>query len=109
MTTIRGPLLMTMREQLQKQISRFPTSPGVYLMKDKGGSLLYIGKAINLKNRVRSYFSGTIDDRPLIPIMLEKLHSIEWIATNTEAEALILEANLIRRHKPPYNIDLRDD
>jgi excinuclease ABC subunit C len=90
-------------------ISRFPDSPGVYLMKDSNGNLLYIGKAVNLKNRVRSYFSDTHEDRMQIPGMMRQLADIDIIITNTETEALILEANLIRRHKPKYNIELRDD
>lgn len=100
---------MTRRDELLEQLKRFPETPGVYLMKNRVGNLLYIGKAVNIKSRVRSYFSSSIEERPLIPLMMENLHAIDWIATATEAEALILEANLIRMHKPPYNIDLRDD
>jgi excinuclease ABC subunit C len=95
--------------ELLSAISRFPTSPGVYLMKDSHDRLLYIGKAVNLRNRVRSYFVGNQAERFQIPAMLAKIHQIDWIATGNEAEALILEANLIRRHKPAYNIDLKDD
>jgi excinuclease ABC subunit C len=78
-------------------------------MKNSGGEPIYIGKAVNLKSRVRSYFSDAHADRAQIPVMLQQLETIDWIATNTEAEALILEANLIRKHTPRYNIDLRDD
>jgi excinuclease ABC subunit C len=92
-----------------EQISRFPESPGVYIMKDASGTILYIGKAINLRSRVRSYFLDSHEDRAQIPVMLQKLSDIEWIATNNETEALILEANLIRSHKPNYNVQLRDD
>jgi len=97
------------RDLLLEQVTRFPESPGVYIMKNGGGEPIYIGKAVNLKSRVRSYFTDTHADRAQIPVMLEQLESIDWIATNTEAEALILEANLIRKHTPHYNIDLRDD
>jgi len=90
-------------------ISRFPVSPGVYIMKDAQGNILYIGKAVNLRSRVRSYFNNDHVDRPYIPVMLKNLDHIEWIVTNTESESLILEANLVRQHKPPYNIELRDD
>jgi excinuclease ABC subunit C len=95
--------------QILEQISRFPESSGVYIMKDAEETILYIGKAVNLKSRVRSYFFDTHEDRIHIPVMLEKMDHIEWIATNNETEALILEANLIRKHKPHYNVDLRDD
>jgi excinuclease ABC subunit C len=91
------------------ETENFPHTPGVYIMRDSEGGPLYIGKAVDLRSRVRSYFSDDHDDRPYIPIMLRRLHAVEWIATNTEAEALILEANLVRTHKPPYNIELRDD
>jgi excinuclease ABC subunit C len=96
-------------EELRLQADQFPISPGVYLMKDAADQLLYIGKALNLRSRVRSYFSDSHEDRPLIPVMLRKLDHIDWIATNNETEALILEANLIRQHKPPCNVDLKDD
>jgi|WetSurMetagenome_2_1015567.scaffolds.fasta_scaffold00842_10 excinuclease ABC subunit C len=96
-------------KSLLESLDRFPQSPGVYLMKDAAGVPLYIGKAANLKARVKSYFLDTHEDRPYIPFMLAKLHHVDWIATRTEPEALILEANLIRRHKPRFNIDLKDD
>jgi len=94
---------------LLDDISRFPETPGVYLMKDAGGNLLYVGKAVNLRSRVRSYFISDHADRAQIPGMLRLLDHIDLIVTDTEAEALILEANLIRKHKPKYNIELRDD
>ena len=94
---------------LLDQISRFPETPGVYMMKGSSGVLLYIGKAVNLRSRVRSYFFDRHDDRPQIPWMLRQVDHIDLIVTNTEAEALILEANLIRKHKPKYNVELRDD
>ncbi|MBN1758341.1 MAG: excinuclease ABC subunit UvrC [Chitinispirillaceae bacterium] len=96
-------------ESLAHQVTRFPEAPGVYLMKNSSGVPLYIGKAVNLRSRVRSYFIDTHDDRPNIPVMLRKVDHIDWIATHNETEALILEANLIRKHQPRYNIDLRDD
>ena len=70
---------------------------------------LYVGKAINLKNRVRSYFTDNSDNRFQIPYLISKVETLEWIATNSEVEALILEANLIKSYNPPYNIDLKDD
>jgi excinuclease ABC subunit C len=94
---------------LIESLDRFPDSPGVYLMKDAAGGPIYIGKALNLKSRVKSYFVDAHEDRPHIPFMLARLESIDWIATHNESEALILEANLIRKHKPKFNIDLKDD
>ena len=96
-------------QNLLDSVERFPQSPGVYLMKDARDVPLYIGKAISLKSRVKSYFFDTHADRPHIPVMLQRLDHIEWIATNNESEALILEANLIRKHRPRFNIDLKDD
>jgi excinuclease ABC subunit C len=101
--------MATQVQILLESIERFPQNPGVYLMKNEEGVPLYIGKAVNLKSRVRSYFSDQHTDRPHIAVMLKGLHHIDWIATNSEAEALILEANLIRLHKPRFNIDLKDD
>lgn len=97
------------KEKLFELIRVFPQSAGVYLMKNADGDFLYIGKALNLRSRVRSYFLDTHEDRFQIPFMLDKLSSIDWIATTNETEALILEANLIRTHKPPYNLELKDD
>jgi excinuclease ABC subunit C len=96
-------------QRLVQQARTLPETPGVYIMKNSGGTPLYIGKAVSLRSRVRSYFSDRHEDRAHIPIMLQQLETIEWIATNTESEALILEANLIRTHIPRYNIELRDD
>lgn len=95
--------------EIPEYILNFPECPGVYLMKDSTDQLLYIGKAINIKNRVKSYFLESSDNRPNIPFLLRKVAKIEWIATNNENEALILEANLIRKYQPRYNVDLRDD
>jgi len=103
------PTMSDINPDILDSLDRFPQSPGVYIMRDGAGTPLYIGKAVNLKSRVRSYFLDTHDDRPHIPVMMRRLHHIDWIATNTETEALILEANLIRKHKPHFNIDLKDD
>lgn len=85
-----------------------PKSPGVYLMKNAQGKIIYIGKARDLRSRVRSYVSGT-DSRQSVPFIAEKTENIEWLITNTEKEALILENNLIKIHRPRYNIVWRDD
>lgn len=86
-----------------------PTEPGVYLFKDKSGEVVYVGKAINLRNRVRSYFSKTGDTRFFVRLLDELLGDIETIVTRNEKEALILENNLIKQHRPRFNVLLRDD
>lgn len=88
---------------------KFPTAPGVYLMKGEAGLILYVGKAINLRNRLRSYFSAGGDGRLQVRFLLAKLQAIDTIVTDTEKEALILENTLIKQHRPRYNINLRDD
>jgi len=86
-----------------------PNSPGVYLMKDANGEILYIGKASSLKDRVRSYFQKSSNLTVKTSAMIEQVTDIEWIVTSSDLEALILENNLIKKHKPKYNIILRDD
>jgi len=87
-----------------------PNSPGVYLMKASDGSAIYIGKAVNLRNRVRSYFQTSgITDNPLTAQMMRYVTEVDYIVTSTEIEALILENNLIKSHQPRYNVKLKDD
>ena len=90
-------------------ISHFPIAPGVYLMKDAAGIILYVGKARILRNRVRSYFGASADGRYQIPALMNRVFAIDFIVTDTEKEALILENTLIKEHHPRYNIELRDD
>lgn len=92
----------------QPVIERLPEAPGVYIMKDRQGKIVYIGKSVNLKARVRSYFSGG-DPRPFVKRLDKILGDIETILTQSETEALMLENNLIKAHKPRYNVMLRDD
>ena len=92
----------------EEHLKNLPSSPGVYLMMDYKGKVLYVGKAANLKNRVKSYFNGT-DERPSIEFLMARVDEIRTILTETEKEALILENNLIKEHRPKYNVDLRDD
>lgn len=96
-----------MDQLLTDKLEALPSSPGVYEMLDERGRILYVGKAINLKNRVSSYFRGTKD--PKTGALVEKIRDINWTLTGNEVEALILEANLIRENRPRYNIILRDD
>ena len=91
-----------------EMITNFPSAPGIYLMKTAEGAILYVGKARNLKKRVRSYV-GPGDSRLHIRFMVQLVASVEYIVTDTEKEALILENTLIKQHHPKYNINLRDD
>jgi len=90
-------------------LSRQPTAPGVYLMKDEAGEVLYVGKAKNLRARLRSYVQAERDTRPQVRFLMERAATIETIVTDTEKEALILENTLIKQYRPRYNIHLRDD
>jgi len=94
---------------IQNKLARTTTEPGVYLMKDVSGKVIYIGKARNLKNRLSSYFknSGRLDIKA--SVLVDKIDDIETIIAGTEKEALILESNLIKKHKPRYNVILKDD
>ncbi len=92
-----------------KSLSSFPTSPGVYLMKDKEGRVIYVGKAIHLRNRLRNYFARTADHPPRISLLVSQIEEIDAIVVDSEKEALILENNLIKQHQPKYNALLKDD
>jgi excinuclease ABC subunit C len=94
----------------EEQLKRLPTQPGVYLFRDKKGTVLYVGKAKSLRQRVRSYFqAGGVSDRPATSQLPSRVNDIEVIVTGTEVEALHLEQNLVKRHRPPFNVRLRDD
>jgi excinuclease ABC subunit C len=94
---------------LEEKILTFPASPGVYLMRDASGEIIYIGKARSLRQRVRSYFSRSGDTRYHIKFLMAKVADIEVVLTDTEKEALLLENTLIKQHHPRYNLDLKDD
>jgi excinuclease ABC subunit C len=96
-------------EQLQHQLDTLPDTPGIYIYKDAKGNVLYVGKAKVLKHRVRSYFRPSANLEPAKVQMVRQVASLETISTDTETEALVLEASLIRQHQPPYNVVLRDD
>ncbi|MFP4432005.1 MAG: excinuclease ABC subunit UvrC [Spirochaetaceae bacterium] len=91
---------------VKESASYLPTSPGVYVMKSKNGRVIYVGKAKNLRNRVRSYFAGEKD--PKTAVLRKRIHHIEYVVTRNEYEALLLENNLIKEHQPRYNINLKD-
>ena len=95
-------------QPLDKIIQTAPRSPGAYLMKDIAGKVIYVGKARDLRSRLRNYLGGG-DTRPMIPFLVSRIRDIEWILTDTEKEALILENTLIKEHRPRYNVDFRDD
>ncbi len=94
---------------LQDKLNRIPARPGCYLFKDKSGKILYVGKAGVLRNRVRSYFQKSRPFHPKLEALVRKIADVEWIVTDSEVEALILENNLIKEYKPRYNVSLRDD
>ncbi|OIN95336.1 MAG: excinuclease ABC subunit C [Deltaproteobacteria bacterium CG1_02_45_11] len=98
-----------MSESLHEKVSQVSSEPGVYLMKDAEGEVLYVGKAANLKNRLASYFTRTEQSDMKTEILVKKISTFETIITRTEKEALILESNLIKRYKPRYNVILKDD
>lgn len=98
-----------MMTNLEDKVKNLPDAPGVYIFKDKKGKALYIGKALSLKKRVASYFTGSIEHPPRIHLMLDQATDLEFILTRTELEALILESNLIKAQQPRYNILLKDD
>lgn len=94
---------------LKDEIAIIPSEPGVYLMRDQQGDILYIGKSKRLRSRVRSYFQSGQHHSPRIALMVQQVANIEFIVTDTEAEALALEANLIKKHQPYFNVLLKDD
>ncbi|MCR8746095.1 excinuclease ABC subunit UvrC [Romboutsia lituseburensis] len=94
---------------IQEHLKQLPAQPGVYLMKDKNGQVIYVGKAISLKNRVRQYFQSSKNHSSKVVSMVKHIKSFEYIITDSELEALILECNLIKQYRPKYNVLLRDD
>lgn len=94
---------------IQEELKKLPQKPGIYIMKDIKDNIIYIGKAINLKNRVRQYFQSSKNQTPKVKSMVPNIKEFEYIVTDSELEALILECNLIKKHKPKYNILLKDD
>jgi excinuclease ABC subunit C len=95
--------------QLKEQVSSIPAKPGVYLMKDEKGKVIYVGKAVNLRNRVRSYFHASADHSPKTHYLRQDIADLDFIVTASELEALILECNLIKKYQPRYNVRLKDD
>ncbi len=98
-----------MNEKIQSVLNSLPHKPGIYLMKDAHGTILYVGKAISLYNRVRSYFQESTDLSPKNRSMVAKIEDIEFVVVKNEVEALVLESNYIKQYRPKYNVLLRDD
>ncbi len=97
------------RSQFKEQLSSIPPKPGVYLMKDEKGKVIYVGKAVNLRSRVRSYFHASADHSPKTHYLSQDIADLDFIVTASELEALILECNLIKKYQPRYNVRLKDD
>jgi len=97
------------REQMRQKLDSLPVSPGVYQFRDRKGELLYIGKAQSIRNRVRQYFQNRPTGSPRLDVMISRIHDLEIIMTDSDVEALILEANLVREYNPRYNVRLKDD
>jgi excinuclease ABC subunit C len=98
-----------MNEKIQSVLNSLPHKPGIYIMKDGGGAILYVGKAISLYNRVRSYFQESSDLSPKNRSMVAKVEDIEFLVVKNEVEALVLESNYIKEYRPKYNVLMRDD
>ena len=106
----QGELQAGTRDAVRRKLGGLPRSPGVYIFRNTTGKIIYIGKAKVLANRVRSYFQTNYDDgRPHIHALVHSIADLEFIATQSETEALVLEANLVRKHAPRYNVRLKDD
>ena len=101
--------MTTDEKRLSQTLTQVPDSPGVYMMVDRNDDILYIGKAVSLRNRVRSYFQDSAAHHIRTQAMVERVVDVRTIVVSNEVEALILEANLIKRYQPPYNVRLRDD
>jgi excinuclease ABC subunit C len=96
-------------EHIQGQLETLPRKPGVYLMRDVGRTVIRVGKAVDLRSRVRSYFAPSAWENPRVRAIVSEIADLEFIVTDSELEALILEANLIKQHRPRYNVRLKDD
>src|SRR5574340_865074 len=101
--------MVEISEHIQGILSTLPLKPGCYIYRNTEGTVIYVGKAVNLRNRVRSYFHSSPDQDFKTRQLVQRIADIEWIVVGSELEALILEMNLIKKHRPRYNIRLKDD
>jgi len=100
---------MEVSQHIQATLDNAPTKPGCYLMKNGEGQVIYVGKAINLRNRLRSYFHESAQEDRKTRKLVRSIVEIEWILVGSELEALILEMNLIKKYRPHFNVRLKDD
>ncbi|MFN2282476.1 MAG: GIY-YIG nuclease family protein, partial [Anaerolineales bacterium] len=100
---------METSDHIKDILNSVPEQPGCYLMKDQEGRVIYVGKAINLRHRVRSYFHASAQKHPRTCQLVANIRDIEWIIVGSELEALILEMNLIKEYQPYFNVQLKDD
>lgn len=98
-----------LKTTLDPTLKNLPSRPGVYIMKNASGGILYVGKSVNLKSRVNSYFNGNGHLNAAKSQMVGQVKDIDWIETGSEVEALVLETNLIKKHRPKYNVLMKDD
>ena len=96
-------------KMIKNKVKQIPTKPGVYFFKDESGEIIYIGKAKQLRNRVRSYFQQSKHQSAKYISMIKRITDVEWLVVRSEVEALLTEANLIKKHQPHYNVSLKDD
>ncbi|HKK95487.1 MAG TPA: GIY-YIG nuclease family protein, partial [Anaerovoracaceae bacterium] len=94
---------------IEEELKKLPDSPGVYMHKDSLGTIIYVGKAISLKNRVRQYFQKSYQTNPKIKSMVSNIFEFDYISCASEIEALVLESNLIKKYRPKYNVLMKDD
>ena len=100
---------MKFPESLLNKVKKAPRKPGCYIFRDKKNKILYIGKAVNINSRVSSYFTNYKKLDPKITLLIDQIRRVEFITTDSELEALILETNLIKKYKPKYNRMMKDD
>src|SRR5579875_3101817 len=98
-----------MNDKIRSVLNSLPSKPGIYLMKDAQGQIIYVGKAVSLHQRVRSYFQESADLSPKNRSMVARVDDIEYVVVENEIEALVLESNYIKQYRPKYNVLLRDD
>ena len=98
-----------MNDHIKGKLSSIPTSPGIYFFKDKRNQIIYIGKAKSLRNRVRSYFTSTHKKDAKTQVLVRNIVDIDYLVVRSETEALLTESNLIKQHRPRYNVFLKDD
>jgi excinuclease ABC subunit C len=101
--------MKSVSQHIEARLESLPIKAGCYIMRDKDGKVIYVGKAINLRNRVRSYFHSSAQNNMKTSRLVSHIADIEWIVVGSELEALILEMNLIKKYRPHYNVRLKDD